>query len=749
MSSQLEAGEGAEFDAARTEHERLAAEVDKHRQLYHQKDAPVISDAEYDALMRRLMAIEDSFPVLRTQDSPTQLVGGDLSSLFASVEHAEPLLSLDNAFSQEELTAWAERVTTEVPGARYLCELKIDGLAVNLTYENGVLTRAATRGDGRVGEDITANVLTIADIPHQLTGTDYPVPEFVEVRGEVYMTTKNFEAVNAERMAANEAMAADNVERVKAGKRPHKLLALYANPRNLAAGSLRQKDPAETAKRPLSMTVYGIGARRGFEPTHQSEGYAALAAWGLPTSEYWKVVDTLDEVRAYVDHYAKHRHDIEHEIDGVVVKTDDIGVQRRLGATNRAPRWAIAYKYPPEEVTTVLRDIKVSLGRTGRATPYAVLEPVRVAGSEVEFATLHNADQVKAKGVLIGDRVIIRKAGDVIPEILGPVVDVRDGDEREFVMPEHCPECGTELAHMSEGDVDLRCPNARGCPAQRRERLAYLAGRTCLDIDGLGYVAATALTQPLVPSTPPLSDEGDLFNLTLEQLIPIKVVVRDPDTGLPKKDARTGEDKVVSFFANDKGEPKKNATDLLANLEAVKESPLWRVINGLSIRHVGPVAARALAQRFGDIEAIRAATEEELAAVDGVGPTIAAAVTQWFAVDWHVAIVEKWRAAGLRMVEEREEGVEQNLAGVTVVITGTLDGWSRDGAADAVRARGGKVSGSVSKKTSYVVVGESPGSKYDKAVTLGVPVLDSTAFGQLLENGPEIPEENNTESNEE
>ena len=738
MSTDVAAGQPEDFDRARARHHELAAEVERHRQLYNRDDSPVISDAEYDVLMRELLALEETHPVLRTQDSPTQAVGGELSELFAAVEHAEPLLSLDNAFDGDELAAWAQRISADTPEASYLCELKIDGLAVNLTYENGVLVRGATRGDGRTGEDITPNVRTIAGIPHRLVDNDeFPVPEFLEVRGEVYMTTESFERLNADRMAHNEAIAAANAERAKEGKRLQKLLPMYANPRNAAAGSLRQKDPTETAKRSLSMTVYGIGARRGFEPTHQSQSYAALASWGLPTSSYWKVVSRLEDVRSYIDYYHEHRHDVIHEIDGVVVKVDEIANQRRLGATTRAPRWAIAYKYPPEEVTTMLRDILVSVGRTGRATPYAVLEPVRVAGSEVEFATLHNQDVVKAKGVLIGDRVVVRKAGDVIPEVVGPVEGARTGEEHEFVMPAECPECGTALRPMSEGDIDLRCPNARSCPAQLRERLSFLTGRSCLDVDGLGYVACAALTQPLEPSTPPVADEGDLFDLTMEKLLPIKVVVRDPDTGLPRRNP-DGSSKVVSFFANEKGEPKENATKLLANLEKAKTAQLWRIINGLSIRHVGPVAARALATEFGDLDAMFAAEEERLAAVDGVGPTIAAAVRQWYAEDWHRQIIEKWRAAGVVFTEEPEEGVEKNLTGVTTVITGTLEGWTRDGAAEAVRIRGGKVSGSVSKKTSFVVVGDSPGSKYDKAVRLGVPILDADGFAELLKNGPEV-----------
>lgn len=738
MTSNVEAGKPlpSDFDGARSLHAELAGEVDQHRQLYHKHDAPQISDVEYDTMIRRLLDLEDAFPQLRTQDSPTQQVGGDVSTLFASVDHAERLLSLDNAFSAAELAGWSDRVAVEAPEAQYLCELKIDGLAVNLTYENGVLIRGATRGDGTTGEDITPNVFTIEDIPHELSGTEqYPVPEFIEVRGEVFMSTESFTRLNDERMADNERIAVANKQRLADGKRPTKQLPMYANPRNAAAGSLRQKDAAVTASRHLNMTVYGVGAQRGFDPTHQSQGYAAMKTWGLPTSQYWTVVSTIDEVNEYIEYYRQHRHDVVHDIDGVVIKLNEVSQQRRLGATNRAPRWAIAYKYPPEEVTTTLRDIKVSVGRTGRATPYAVLEPVRVAGSEVEFATLHNADQVKAKGVKINDRVIVRKAGDVIPEVVGPIEDVRDGDERDFVMPSNCPDCGSELRPMSEGDIDLRCPNARTCPAQLRERLAYLSGRSCLDIDGMGFVACTALTQPLTPAKAPIVDEGDVFDLSLEQLLPITVVVRDPDTGLPRKDS-DGEDKVVTFFANKDGEPKKGTVELLQNLEKAKSQELWRIINGLSIRHVGPVAARALATRFGDLDRIREADEAELAAVDGVGATIATAVRQWFNEDWHAAIVDKWRRAGVQFHTEQSDSIAQNLAGVTVVITGTLDGWSRDSAAEAVRIRGGKVSGSVSKKTSYVVAGESPGSKYDKAVSLGVNILDTDGFSELLESDP-------------
>jgi DNA ligase (NAD+) len=706
----------------RVRHAQLAQEIEDHRFAYYVKSAPTVSDAEFDQLMHELEAIEERHPELRTPDSPTQKVGGTYSTDFTEVEHLERLLSLDNAFTDQELDTWAERVEKELAGQKfhYLCELKIDGLAVNLTYEKGRLVRAATRGDGRTGEDITANIRTIQEIPDELRGDQgHPVPELVEIRGEVYFPIEAFEELNASRVAAGEAP--------------------YANPRNSASGSLRQKDPSVTAQRPLHMIVHGIGARRGFDIDCQSHAYQLLHAWGLPTAKHNEVVDSLAGVKAFIARYGEQRHSVEHEIDGVVVKVDEIALQGRLGSTSRAPRWAIAWKYPPEEVNTKLLDIRVNVGRTGRCTPYAVMEPVHVAGSVVEYATLHNQDVVKAKGVLIGDTVVLRKAGEIIPEVLGPVVELRDGSEREFVMPSVCPECGSELRPMSEGDIDLRCPNARSCPAQLRERIFYLAGRKALDVEALGYVAATALTQPLEPAEPPILNEGDLFDLTIEKLLPIKVVVRDQDTGLPKRDEKTGEQKVVSFFANLKGEPKKTATALLDNLEAAKQRPLSRILTGLSIRHVGPVAAVALAREFRDLDRIAHASEEELAAVEGVGPTIASAVKDWFAEDWHREIIEKWRAAGVRFVDEasEEDSGPRPLEGLTVVVTGTLADHTRDGAKDALQARGAKVTGSVSKKTDFVVVGDNPGSKYDKAVQLKLAILDDAGFAVLLDQGPD------------
>ncbi|CAM5394606.1 NAD-dependent DNA ligase LigA [Streptomyces abikoensis] len=710
---------------AREKHALLAERIEEHRFRYYVKDAPVISDAEFDKLLRSLEALEEEHPELRTPDSPTQKVAGAYETEFTAVEHRERMLSLDNAFDDEELAAWAERIAKDIGGGtpyHFLCELKVDGLAVNLTYEHGRLTRAATRGDGRTGEDITPNVRTIAEIPDRLKGDR--VPALVEVRGEVYFPMEKFEALNA--------------ALVEAGKPP------FANPRNAAAGSLRQKDPRVTASRPLHMVVHGVGAREGFDIDRQSQAYELLREWGLPTAAHASVVNDLAGVRKFIAHYGEPdvRHSMEHEIDGVVVKLDEIPLQGRLGSTSRAPRWAIAWKYAPEEVNTKLVDIRVGVGRTGRVTPYAVVEPVTVAGSEVEFATLHNQDVVKAKGVLIGDTVVLRKAGDVIPEILGPVADLRDGTEREFVMPAECPECGTELRPMKEGDIDLRCPNARACPAQIRERLFYLAGRKSLDIENLGYVAATALTQPLEPAEPPLKNEGDLFGMTIEQLLPIKSYVVDPDSGLPKRDPETGEPKVVTFFANQKGEPKKNALAMLANIEAAKQRPLARILTGLSIRHVGPVASVALAREFRSIDRIAEASEEELAAVDGVGPIVAAAVKEWFAEDWRREIIEKWRAAGVRMEEEAaEDEGPRPLAGLTVVVTGTLSSYTRDGAKEALQSRGAKVTGSVSKKTDFVVVGDNPGSKYDKAMQLKVPVLEEDGFAVLLAEGPDAARE--------
>ncbi|CNF95024.1 polydeoxyribonucleotide synthase [NAD+] [Mycobacterium tuberculosis] len=697
-------------------HRLLTEELDEANYRYYVLDQPTLTDADYDQRMREIRALEERYPELVTPDSPTQKVGAPTVTDFATVQHLERMQSLDNARSTDELLAWDERVVKEVGEvAGYLCELKIDGMAIALVYENGRLTRGVTRGDGRTGEDVTNNIRTIADIPDRLAGEGWP--DVLEVRGEVFLPVEGFEQVNA--------------AQVEAGKDP------FANPRNAAAGSVRQKDPRVTAQRPLGMLVHGFGAwRGGTQPESQSGAYELMRGWGLPVSDRYKVVGGLDAVREYIDEYGEHRHDPAYEIDGVVVKVDQFALQRRLGSTSRAPRWAIAWKYPPEEVNTRLLDIKVGVGRTGRITPYGVMEPVKVAGSTVDRATLHNAGEVKRKGVLIGDTVVLRKAGDVIPEIVAPVTALRDGSEREFEMPSHCPECGTELAYEKEGDADIRCPNARYCPGQLRERLYFVASRNALDIEALGYVAATALTQPLEPSDPPVKNEGDLFHLTVDRLLPIRSIVLDPKTGAPKTDPKTGEPKVVSFFATKEGEPKKTVEILFEQLEKAKRQPLWRVLVALSIRHVGPSAARDLAREMRSMDAIANATEEELAAVDGVGPTIAASIKKWFAVDWHREIVDKWRAAGVRMEDEGAAG-PRPLEGVSVVITGSLEEYSRDSATEAVQRLGGKVSGSVSKKTGFVVVGDNPGSKYDKAVKLGVPVLAEDGFRVLLAEGPD------------
>lgn len=688
--------------AAHHEWVDLAQRASEAQFAYHVKDAPTISDAEYDSIIRRLNELEEAHPSLRTPDSPTQQVGGAVFSTdFQAVDHLERMLSLDNCFSPEELSAWAARVSRDASRSdfHYLCELKIDGLAVNLLYERGRLVRALTRGDGRTGEDVTNNVKTIEHIPHQLAGSDHPTR--VEIRGEVYFPLEAFGDLNA--------------SLIEAGKAP------FANPRNSAAGSLRQKDPRVTATRPLHMLVHGIGFREGFELTRQSEAYELLGQWGLPVSTHYRVFSTIDEVQDFVVYYGENRHSVEHEIDGIVVKVDELAVQRQLGSTSRAPRWAIAYKYPPEEVNTKLLDIQVNVGRTGRVTPFGVMEPVVVAGSTVEMATLHNAHEVKRKGVLIGDTVVLRKAGDVIPEILGPVVALRDGSEREFVMPTHCPSCGTRLAPQKEGDKDIRCPNARACPSQLRERIFGLAGRGAFDIEALGWEGSIALLESGV-----IEDESTLFGLGEADIARVPLYTRAAKKTDPEDAVIDG--RVLSA----------NGKRLVANLQAAKQQPLWRVLVGLSIRHVGPTAARALAQSFGSMDAIRSASREELASVEGVGGVIADSVREWFDLpenDWHVHIVERWARDGVRMADERDESVEQTLAGLTVVVTGSLEGFSRDEAKEAILARGGKAAGSVSKKTDYVVVGENAGTKEDKARELGRPILDESGFRRLLETG--------------
>ncbi|MGY1644526.1 NAD-dependent DNA ligase LigA [Geodermatophilus sp. SYSU D00703] len=674
-------------DEARTRHRDLSEELDRYAFAYYVQDAPLVSDAQYDELMTQLKGIEAEHPALVTPESPSQKVNGGFGATFSPVQHLERMQSLDNAFSSDELSAWAGRVEREVgSAATYLCELKVDGVAVALVYEGGRLVRAATRGDGVTGEDVTANVRTMDDVPLQLTGDT--VPPLLEVRGEIYFPVAAFADVNA--------------GMVESGKAP------FANPRNAAAGSLRQKDPRVTASRPLRLVVHGLGASDGFTPERQSDAYAQLRALGLPVSDRFEVVDDLEGVWAYIERYREQRHSVEHEIDGVVVKVDQVPLQRRLGSTSRAPRWAIAFKYPPEEATTKLLDIRVNVGRTGRVTPFAFMEPVKVAGSTVQLATLHNASEVARKGVLIGDTVVIRKAGDVIPEVLGPVAAARTGEEREFVMPTHCPECGTELRPEKEGDADIRCPNARSCPAQLRERVFHVAGRGAFDIEVLGYEAAIALLESRL-----LQDEGDVFTLDEEKL------------------------EKTAFFTKKDGTLSANGRKLLTNLQTRKDVPLWRVLVALSIRHVGPTAAQALARDFRSLDRIAEASEEELAAADGVGPTIAKSVRDWFAVDWHREVVEKWRAAGVRTADDGEDAGPGPLTGVTVVVTGSLRDYSRDQAIAAIQERGGKVTGSVSKKTGFVVVGADPGSKYDKAVQVKAPILDDDGLRVLLEQGPD------------
>ena len=666
---------------ARHRIDELTKEIRDHQFRYYVLDAPTITDAQFDVLLVELKKLEDANPELREADSPTLGIGGGFSTGFEQRDHIEKMMSLDNVFDTDELMGWFDRVEKEAKAPTYLCELKVDGLAINLKYENGELVSALTRGNGVTGEDVTLNVKTIKGLPHTLKGKK--VPALIEVRGEVFFPLAAFAELN------------ESLE--EAGK------SLFANPRNAAAGSLRQKDPRVSASRPLSIVVHGIGARTGIDFDSQSKAYELLAELGLPTSDRFKVCGTRTEVQKYIDYYQEHRHDVEHDIDGVVIKVDSIAEQKALGFTSRAPKWAIAFKYPPEEVTTKLLDIKVSVGRTGRVTPFAFMEPVKVAGSTVTNATLHNAEEITRKGVLIGDVVVIRKAGDVIPEVLGPVIAQRTGKEKAFVMPTKCPECGSALRAITEGDVDIRCPNTQSCPAQLRERIYYIGSRAALDIDVLGYEAAVALLDAKI-----ITDESDLFAVTKEKLM------------------------TSEFFTKKDGEAGANVEKLLAALEGAKSRPLWRILVALSIRHVGPTAAQALASNFGSMKAISDATAEELAKIDGVGETIAQSITDWFAIDWHRAIVSKWEKAGVIMVAQAAAQLPQTLAGLTFVVTGGLESFTRDSIAETIVAHGGKAASSVSKKTDYVLVGSDPGSKLAKATELGVPVIDETRFKQIL-----------------
>ncbi len=664
----------------------LGEELRDHQFRYYVLDKPIISDAEFDAKLKELEALENKYPQYRSAESPTQIVGGGFATGFEARDHISKMTSLDNVFGFDELATWFDRIDKANVTNSWLCEVKVDGLAINLLYRDSKLVQALTRGNGVTGEDVTLNIKTISVIPHELVGKN--IPSLLEVRGEVFFPLKAFNDFNEEIQ--------------ESGK------AAFANPRNAAAGSLRQKDPRVTASRPLSMVVHGIGAIEGASFTSQSQAYELLKSWGLPTSTRYKVVQTRKEVEEFINFYQTNRHDVEHEIDGVVIKINEIDIQNQLGYTSRAPKWAIAFKYPPVEVTTKLLDIKVSVGRTGRVTPFAYMEPVVVAGSTVSNATLHNQEEVLRKGILIGDTVIIRKAGDVIPEVLGPVVEMRDGSERAFVMPTKCPDCGTKLKAISVGDVDIRCPNTQSCPAQLRERLFYIGSRAALDIDVLGFEAATALLESGL-----ITDEGDLFDLTSDQLA------------------------TSEFFTKKDGALGANAEKLLIALDGAKSRPLWRVLVALSIRHVGPTAAQSLAKSFGSVAAITQASLEQLAAVDGVGEIIAQSVIEWFDIDWHQAIIRKWSEAGVAMVETFVNTNPQTLAGLTLVVTGSLESFTRDGVDEAITLHGGKSSGSVSKKTNYVVVGDSPGSKAAKAEELGVRVLNEAQFKQLLAHGPD------------
>jgi DNA ligase (NAD+) len=665
--------------------QELSESIKDHQFQYYVNDKPSITDAAFDKLWQELIDLEKKYPQFKLADSPTSDVGGGFATHFEQYDHIEKMMSLDNVFDQDELNTWFDRIEKSGAKNSWLCEVKVDGLAINLLYEKGKLTRALTRGNGTTGEDVTLNIKTIDTVPLQLSGKK--IPERLEVRGEVFFPLKAFDELN------------DSLE--EAGKQR------FANPRNAAAGSLRQKDPKVTASRPLDLVVHGIGAADGISFEQQSSAYELLKSWGLPTSNRFKVVDSRKAVIDFIAQYEKHRHDVEHEIDGVVIKVNEIAVQNELGFTSRAPKWAIAFKYPPEEVTTKLLDIKVSVGRTGRVTPFAFMEPVKVAGSTVTNATLHNQEEIIRKGILIGDTVLIRKAGDVIPEVLGPVIEKRSGKEKAFVMPTICPDCGSKLRAITEGDVDIRCPNNQSCPAQLIERLFYIGSRSALDIDVLGYEAAAALLKDGL-----VKDEGDLFALTEKDLAKSQFFL--------KKDGTLG----------------AIADRFIIGLQTAKSRPLWRVLVALSIRHVGPTSAQALANKFGSIEGIKAASTQELANTEGVGAVIADSISEWFGEKWHQKIIEKWEKSGVALVDQKpKNNLKQTLAGLTIVVTGSLADFTRDGATEAIILRGGKSSSSVSSKTDFVVAGDAAGSKLQKAEELGVPVLDEAGFKSLLANG--------------
>ena len=670
--------------AIRHQIQQLCEEIGDHQFKYYVLDAPTITDTAFDKLWNQLLDLERKYPQYQLESSPTLQVGGGFSTSFTQHDHIEKMMSLDNVFDQDELSNWFDRIEKAQVKNSWLCEVKVDGLAINLLYEEGRLSRALTRGNGTTGEDVTLNIKTIKSVPIELSGKN--LPKTLEVRGEVFFPLQSFDDLN------------DSLE--ESGK------PRFANPRNAAAGSLRQKDPKVTASRPLAVVVHGIGAATGVLFDKQSSAYELLKGWGLPTSDKYKVVSTRKEVLDFINLYEKNRHNVEHEIDGVVIKVNEISAQSTLGFTSRAPKWAIAYKYAPEEVVTKLLDIKVSVGRTGRVTPFAYMEPVKVAGSTVTNATLHNAQEIVRKGILIGDTVLIRKAGDVIPEVLAPVLDKRTGSEKAFVMPSKCPNCGSKLCAMSEGDVDIRCPNSQSCPAQVVERLFYIGSRSALDIDVLGYEAAAALLADKL-----VIDEGDLFSLTLKDL------------------------SKSEFFTKKDGSLGAIAERFVAGLALAKKRPLWRILVALSIRHVGPTSAQALANKFGSITNIQKATADQLANIDGVGGVMAEAIIEWFGVDWHKQIIKKWEKAGVMLVDAPREKIKQNLSGLTIVVTGSLNDFTRDGASEAIVARGGKASSSVSAKTDYLVAGDAAGSKLDKAQELGITILDEAGFKLLLEKG--------------
>jgi DNA ligase (NAD+) len=762
--------------ASQAEWRNLVEEIRAHEHAYYVADAPTISDAQFDSLMARLRELEAANPQLVTPNSPTQRPGGRPAAEFTPVRHVTPMMSLDNVFTGAQLEAWMDKAVRDAgtSAIAWLTEPKIDGLSVSLTYENGQLVQGATRGDGRTGEDVTANVMTIASIPHRLAA--HPAPRFLEVRGEVFLPTRAFAELNSRIEEDNEAIAQTNRGLVAAGKRPRPLKKLFANPRNAAAGSLRQKDALATAERPLAFLVHGIGqwtwpdGVAGPTPLTQSEAYALLAEWGLPVSPDNQVSQERQAAAATIPAYGRRRHALDHEIDGVVVKVDQFALQRALGANSRAPRWAIAYKYPPEEVNTKLADIGVQVGRTGRVTPYGIMAPVRVAGSTVTFATLHNAREVERKGLLIGDTVVLRKAGDVIPEIVAPVPELRTGQERPFTMPSVCPSCGTPLAPGKAGDVDLRCPNAQFCKAQIAARIEHLGSRGALDVEALGQETALALADPMATlrptparpapawlavtpggpaqaASPPqeeripepvLASEAGLFALDGEQLGRARVWRWVPERRAKDGTVEEGSWQVRPFFTAASGELTEAGKLLLSQLGEARTRPLWRILVALSIRHVGPTAARALATAFGSIDAIRAASAPELAAVEGVGPVIAESILDWFAADWRAGVVEEWARAGVRLTAERV-ALPATLRGLTVVVTGTLEGFTREGAKEAIAARGGRPAGSVSKNTDYVVVGANAGSKETKARELGIPILDEPEFVALLATGPTPP----------